>query len=227
MVIVVGSQKGGVGKTTIATNLAAWLAKRGDDVLLVDADDQGSAADFTAWRETTLEKIGYTLVQLTGSNVRKQIEALKPKYDHIVIDTGGRDTTSQRAALFVCDVYLSPFAPRSYDLWTVTKVVTLIDEIQAGRAEPFAAYSFLSRADIKSADNREVAQALQGYPQLTFLPFPISNRKALANAASLGRAVFEMEQPDLKAVTEIDALFNHIITHHGHHTATSAQAAAQ
>ena len=61
-VIVVGSQKGGVGKTTIATNLAAWLVKQGSDVLLVDADDQGSTADFTAWRENNLEKIGYTLV---------------------------------------------------------------------------------------------------------------------------------------------------------------------
>ena len=222
MVIVVGSQKGGVGKTTIATNLAAWLVKKGADVLLVDADDQGSTADFTAWREANTEKIGYTLVQLTGTNVRKQIEALKPKYDHIVIDTGGRDTTSQRAAMFVCDVYLSPFAPRSYDLWTVTKVATLIDEIQAGR-EPFKAYSFLSKADIKSADNREVSQALQNYPQLTFLPFPISNRKDFANSASKGLAVFEMDEPDLKAVAEIDALFNKII--YGNVTPAPAQAA--
>ncbi|MFD2936167.1 AAA family ATPase [Spirosoma flavum] len=222
MVIVVGSQKGGVGKTTIATNLAAWLVKKGSDVLLVDADDQGSAADFTAWREANLDQCGYTLVQLTGSNVRKQIEALKPKYDHIVIDTGGRDTTSQRAAMFVCDIYLSPFAPRSYDLWTVTKVATLVDEIQAGR-EPFAAYSFLSRADIKSADNREVSLALQDYSQLTFLPFPISNRKAFANSASKGLAVFEMEEPDKKAVAELDALFNHII--HGNVITTTAQKA--
>jgi chromosome partitioning protein len=223
MVILVGSQKGGVGKTTIATNLAAWLVKQGSDVLLVDADDQGSAADFTAWREANLEQCGYTLVQLTGTNVRKQIEALRPKYDHIVIDTGGRDTTSQRAAMFVCDVYLSPFAPRSYDLWTVTKVAALIDEIQAGRAEPFAAYSFLSKADIKSADNREVSQALQDYPQLTFLPFPISNRKAFANSASKGLAVFEMDEPDLKAVAEIDALFNQIT--HGNLATTTAQKA--
>ncbi|MBO0952961.1 AAA family ATPase [Fibrella forsythiae] len=220
MVILVGSQKGGVGKTTIATNLAAWLVKQGADVLLVDADDQGSAADFTAWRESNLEKCGYTLVQLTGINVRKQIEALRPKYDHIVIDTGGRDTTSQRAAMFVCDIYLSPFAPRSYDLWTVTKVATLIDEIQAGRAEPFTAYSFLSKADIKSADNREVAQALQDYPQLTFLPFAISNRKAFANSASKGLAVFEMDEPDRKAVAELDALFNHIL--HGNLATTAA-----
>lgn len=210
MVIVVGSQKGGVGKTTVATNLAAWLAHTGAETLLVDADDQGSAADFTAYREDTRGETGYTLVQLTGSNVRKQVESMRAKYDHIVIDTGGRDTTSQRAAMFACDVFLTPFNPRSYDLWTVTKVCDLVDEIQSTRSEPLQAYTFINRADIRSQDNRDMAEALSAYPQLTFLPFPLSNRKAFANSAALGLAVFEMEEPDKKAVAEIDALFNAI-----------------
>lgn len=208
MVIVVGSQKGGVGKTTVATNLAAWLAQAGAETLLVDADDQGSAADFTAYREETKGATGFTLVQLTGSNVRKQVESMRAKYEHIVIDTGGRDTTSQRAAMFACDVFLTPFNPRSYDLWTVDKVCSLVDEIQSTRSEPMQAYTFINRADIRSQDNRQMAEALAQYPQLTFLPFPLSNRKAFANSAALGLAVFEMEEPDQKAVAEIDALFN-------------------
>ncbi|MGM9512419.1 AAA family ATPase [Larkinella sp. GY13] len=217
MVIVVGSQKGGVGKTTIATNLAAWLVSKGAETLLVDADDQGSASDFSAYREQTRGATGFTLVQITGSLVRKQIESLKSKYDHIVVDTGGRDTTSQRAALFVCDVFLSPFNPRSYDLWTVTKVSELVDEVQSMRPAPMLAYSFINRADVKSQDNRQVSEVLQSYESLTFLPFPLVNRKAFANSAAIGLAVFEMEEPDKKAVAEMEVLFNAIV-YAGHTT---------
>lgn len=221
MVIVVGSQKGGVGKTTVATNLAAWLASQGAETLLVDADDQASAADFTAYREETRGSTGYTLVQLMGSNVRKQVETMRSKYDHIVIDTGGRDTTSQRAAMFACDVFLTPFNPRSYDLWTVNRVCNLVDEIQSTRSEPMQAYTFINRADIKSQDNRQMAEVLSQYEQLTFLPFPLSNRKAFANSAAIGLAVFEMDQPDRKAVAEMEALFNAI--KNGTHATAPAQ----
>lgn len=220
MVISFNSIKGGVGKSTLAVNFAAWLVKEGHDVLLVDGDEQETASDFTAWREQTLGHTGYTLVNMTGANLRKQVEQMKSKYSHIVIDTGGRDTTSQRAALSIADVSMIPFAPRSFDLWTVNKVVELVDEIQAIRAEPIKPYVFLSRADIKSADNREVAHALSTYSQIAYLPYPISNRKAFSNAAGIGLAVFEMEQPDLKAVAEINALFNQAL--YGNHTTTDA-----
>ena len=111
MIFTVGGIKGGTGKTTISTNLAIWLSRQGADVLLVDADEQESASDFTAWRDETHQgQLGYTLVQLTGGAVRRQIEQLRPKYDHIVIDTGGRDTASQRApcSFQMCTSCLSP-----------------------------------------------------------------------------------------------------------------------
>ena len=211
MVISFNSIKGGVGKSTLAVNFAAWLVKEGHDVLLVDGDEQETSSDFTAWREQTKGETGYTLVNMTGANLRKQVESLRVKYDHIVIDTGGRDTTSQRAALSVADVAMIPFAPRSFDLWTINKVIDVIDEIQSIRDKPLTVYTFLSRADIKSADNREVAQALGTYSAIQYLPYSISNRKAFSNAAGLGLAVFEAEQPDVKAVAEINALFNHIL----------------
>ena len=220
MIISFNSIKGGVGKRTLAINMAAWLFSQGHDVLLVDGDEQETASEFTAWREQTLGNTGYTLVNMTGANLRKQVESMCAKYDHIVIDTGGRDTTSQRAALSVADVAMIPFVPRSFDLWTINKVLDVIDEIQAIRAEPLMAYTFLSRADIKSADNREVAQALAGFEQLTYLAHPISNRKAFSNAAGVGLAVFEPEQPDTKAIAEINALFNHVLN--GSHVTTTA-----
>lgn len=204
--------KGGNGRSTIAENLAIWLFRGGADVLFVDADDQGTAADFTIWREATRGDTGYTLVQLTGGNVRKQVDAMRPKYDHIVIDVGGRDTTSQRAALFVADIALIPIQPRSHDIWTITKITDMLAEIQSTRATPLIVHTFLNRADITSQENREAAEVLAGIPELGYMPHAIKNRKAYPQAGAKGLAVFEVEQPDLKAVSEIETLFN-AITH--------------
>ncbi len=211
MIFTVGGIKGGTGKTTISTNLAVWLSQHGADVLLVDADEQESASDFTAWREETRKgQLGYTLVQLNGPTVRRQIEQLRPKYDHIVIDTGGRDTASQRAALFVSDVYLIPFAPRSYEIWTLSKVQTLLSEIQGSRSIPLQVYSFLNKADTRGADNNEATEVLRDNEELNFVDHPIINRKAFATAASKGLSVFEMIPTDDKAVVEVEALFSHV-----------------
>lgn len=219
MIYCTSGIKGGSGRSTIAENLTVWLAKQGFDVLLVDADEQGTASDFTAWRENTLDgNVGYTLVQLVGSNLRKQVETMRPKYDHIVIDTGGRDTTSQRAALITADVALIPFQPRSHDVWTLSKLSEMLGEIQASRLEPLVIHSFLNRADITSADNREAAEALQSIPELGYVPFTIKNRKAYPNAGAKGLAVFEADTPDQKAINEIEELFKNI-TNASHVTA--------
>lgn len=211
MIYVLSGIKGGSGRSTISEHLTVWLAKQGADVLLVDADEQGTASDFTAWREHTLEgNIGYTLVQLIGANLRKQVETMKAKYDHIVIDTGGRDTTSQRAALITADVALVPIQPRSHDVWTLHKLTEMLGEIQSSRVEPLIVHSFLNRADITSIDNRETSEALASMPGLGFVPHAIKNRKAYPNAGAKGLAVFEMETPDKKAVTEIEDLFKYV-----------------
>jgi len=211
MIFTVGGIKGGTGKTTVSTNLAVWLARQGSDVLLVDADEQESASDFTAWRDETHKgELGYTLVQLTGGAVRRQIEQLRPKYDHIVIDTGGRDTSSQRAALFVSDVYLLPFAPRSYEIWTLSKVLALLGEVQPSRATPLQVYSFLNKADTRGVDNGEATEVLRDNADLNYVDCPVVNRKAFATAASRGLSVFETFPQDEKAIAELEALFRHI-----------------
>lgn len=224
MVYVLSGIKGGSGRSTVSEHLTVWLARHGADVLLVDADEQGTASDFTAWREHTLDgNVGYTLVQLIGANLRKQVETMKPKYDHIVIDTGGRDTTSQRAALITADVALVPIQPRSHDVWTLNKLSEMLSEIQASRMEPLIVHSFLNRADITSSDNREAAEVLASVPGVGFVPHAIKNRKAYPNAGAKGLTVFEMERPDQKALTEIEELFKHV-TAYGRQPITTTEA---
>src|ERR1700760_45773 len=123
MIIVVGGIKGGSGKTTVATNLAVMRAADGRDVLLIDADDQETASDFTILRNERIPAGGgLHSIKFTGPGVRTETLRLAGKYDDIIIDTGGRDTTSQRAALSVAHVLLVPFVPRSFDVWTLEKV---------------------------------------------------------------------------------------------------------
>ncbi len=79
MVIVLAHTKGGVGKSTLAVNLAVERSRTGRDVLLVDADEQATASDFTALRAEQLGTPGYTAVALSGPAVRTQVLQLRPK----------------------------------------------------------------------------------------------------------------------------------------------------
>ena len=212
MIITVGGIKGGSGKTTVATNLAIYLSKIGGDVLLVDADDQETATDFTAWREETKAgDVGYTAVKLSGEQVRSQVLKLKDKYQFVVIDTGGRDTTSQRAALFTSDVYLLPFNPRSFDVWTVSKVEKLIEEIRSAKPTELKVFAFINRTDPRGSYNEDAAELLAASDVMEFLDLSLGNRKAFSHAAAKGLGVMELVPNDDKANQEIKSLFDYVV----------------
>lgn len=90
MIILIGGEKGGTGKTTIATNLAAMRVKEGYDVLLVDTDKQGSASAWSDIRDIKNKDIGrIPNIQKFGSNLAADIRDLKDCYGDIIIDAGG------------------------------------------------------------------------------------------------------------------------------------------
>lgn len=212
MIVVAGGIKGGSGKTTVATNLAIIRAAQGRDVLLIDADDQETSTDFTALRnERQPNGAGYTGIKLTGPAVRTETLRLASKYEDVVIDTGGRDTTSQRAALTVADVLLVPFVPRSFDVWTLEKVSNLVTEMRAANPN-LKAYAFINRADPVGRDNAEAAEVIRETESLTFIETPLGARKAYSNAAAQGLAVTEIKPQDAKATEEVMVLFRYVFS---------------
>ena len=177
---------------------------------LIDADDQETATDFTILRNEKLaENAGYTSIKLTGDAVRTQTRQLSKKYDDIIIDTGGRDTSSQRAALTVADILLVPFVPRSFDVWTLEKVAGLVTEMRLPNPD-LLAFTFINRADPRGVDNDEAAEILRESQGLTFINTPLGNRKAFANAAAQGLAVTEIKPQDAKATEEMMILSRYI-----------------
>jgi chromosome partitioning protein len=210
MIIVVGGIKGGSGKTTVATNLAVIRSSEGHDVLLIDADDQETSTDFTIIRnERRPDGAGYTSIKLTGPAVRTETLRLANKYEDIIIDTGGRDTTSQRAALTVADFLLVPFVPRSFDVWTLEKVSGLVGEMQAANPD-LQALTFINRADPRGQDNDDAAGVLRETEMLSFVETPLGARKAFSNAAAAGLAVTETRPQDPKATEEMMTLYRYI-----------------
>lgn len=216
MIIVVGGIKGGSGKTTIATNLAQLRAQEGFKVLLVDADEQQSAWDWSQQRDHAglgLNSLGQphrcaiVTVCMTGKSVYSNLIKMRSDYDDIIVDTGGRDTTSQRSALCEADKFLMPFKPSSIDIWTAPSIKRMVNECTNHRLK---SYAFICQADPKGKDNDDALKALQSYDDIVCLDCHIGNRKAFRNAAAEGFGVHELNPRDDKACKEIKDLYDRI-----------------
>ena len=147
----------------------------------------------------------YTAVALSGSSVRAQARQLEPKYDDLLIDVGGRDTASLRAAPTVADTLLIPFQPRTFDVWAIDHMVALIEDAETIN-ENLNAFSVLNAADPVGRDNEEAATYLRQCARIHYLDSPIVRRKVYPNAAAQGKGIIEYLPRDQKAIDELARL---------------------
>ena len=200
MIIGLLNQKGGVGKTTLSVSLAASFARAGARVLLIDADPQGSALDWSAAREG---EALFSVVGFPRATVHKEIGQIGQGYDHIIIDGPPRVTDLARSAIMASDLVLIPVQPSPYDIWAADEVVKLIEEARIYKENIKAAF-VVNRKIANTAISRDVGEALASYP-VPVLTASITQRVIFAEAAAQGKAVHEVDQAG-PAANEIEAV---------------------
>lgn len=205
MIISLASLKGGSGKTTLSVHLAAAIAAGGRRVVLIDADPQGSASDWSAAREDTPP---FPVVGMARNTLHRDLVPILEDYDHCVIDTPPRVSALARSALLASDLVLIPVQPSSYDVWAAAETVQLISEAQGFKPEIRGAF-VVNRRIPNTVIGRDVIEALQDY-ELPMLPTAIAQRVAYAES-SAGYTVLE-SAPTSSAAKEVKNLAQEVLT---------------
>lgn len=199
-IYALANTKGGVGKSTLAVNLAVVAATARHQVLLVDADPQASGLQFLNARDDT--RPHFAGIQLSQPILHKQLPALSAPYDYVFIDVGGRDAPVFRSALVAADTILVPMVPSAFDTWAAHDVFDVLDELSAGGAVD--ARVVLNQAT-PTIIAKEALRSLQSHldaRQVSLMATTIQRRTAWPRAIGEGLGVGELE-PSGKAAQEL------------------------
>lgn len=214
MVIVIGSTKGGSGKTTLATNLVAIDVGRGNDVLLVDTDKQGSASNWGAVREEANVPRVSIMQKFGGLSLTRELQALSNKYKRVYVDAGGYDSESLRSSLLVASKILIPLRPSQLDVWDLPRIVEIVSQSQIYNPSLqvyFVMNGLHTNPSVKQKDDvLALAEEIEG---MIFAESVLHNRLAFSKASGLGLSVTELtgRDRDVKAVGEIISLYKEVI----------------
>jgi len=204
IVIAVLNQKGGSGKTTIATNLSHALQRDGKKVLLVDSDPQGSTRD---WNEANEGNV-IPVVGLDRETLAKDLQAVSQGYDLIVIDGAPQIAKLSAAAVKVADLVLIPVQPSPYDIWACADLIDIIAaRREVANGKPKAVF-VISRAIKNTKLGTEITNALAEY-NLPVLKSKTTQRVAYPTTAAEGLTVFSDSSSD--AAKEIDAIKKEVL----------------
>lgn len=201
MITVVGSLKGGSGKSTVTFNLGVWLALANASVAVVDADPQATLTDVLQVREEE----GYRpMLSHLPIDALKNPEIVDG-FEQILVDIGTASMDNLRQAIAVADRILVPVPPSQADIWSTQRFLKFVEANTRGRE--LLVQGFINRADTHHAirESDEAAAALVTLPGLQFLRPRLAQRTVYRRSFSEGLAVFE-QQARGKGAAEWNAL---------------------
>jgi chromosome partitioning protein len=211
MIILIGGEKGGTGKTTLATNLSAMRALAGRDVLLIDTDPQGSANYWVQNRDEEMISPRVACVQKFGKGLPAEVNDLSNRYQDIVIDAGGRDSVELRSSLVVVEKIYIPIQPSQFDIWTLDQMDQLVETAKSFNPNLLARV-VISRTSTNPSvhESDETEKLLADFPNLGLARTLIRDRIVYRKAAKDGLAVVELKPRDGKAIEEMEGLYNEV-----------------
>lgn len=209
MILLVAHQKGGVGKSTLAVNIAVEFQRLGADVILVEADP--TVHTVTNWARDREDNGHQPLqaVQKTG-NLRASLVDLASKYEHVIVDAPGKDSREMRTAMTVAGVFLMPVQPSQADLDSTEGVVVTLTEAMDFNPD-LKALAVINRAatNVFTKDIKDAREYLSDFPEVHTAKTVIHERKVYQNSLSQGLGVVEMK--DAKAKAEVQLLTQEIM----------------
>ncbi|MCX7089764.1 MAG: AAA family ATPase [Methylococcales bacterium] len=209
MIILIGSQKGGCGKSTTAVNICAELAGSGHDVVLVDADRQCTSANWAMDRVENKTLAAVHCVQ-KYENIRDTLLDLDQRYEYVIVDAAGRDSRELRTGMTAAHILVVPFRPSQPDLDTLPNMQDII--IQAKDLNPaLKVFGLITMAPTNPMIHEETdaRDCLKDYPDIHLLTTLIKDRKVYRDAMSDGLGVVEMGND--KATAEIKNVVKEIL----------------
>lgn len=211
MIITIGGEKGGVGKSTVATNVSVALAQAGKDVLLVNTDAQDTVGSWASVRaEEHADKAVVHTTSLHGNSVAKGLIDFSKRYEVVVVDAAGNDSVEQRQAMAVSNALIIPMRPTAFDVWTLDTVENLVGQAQAMNPD-LAVGVFLNQVLHISLDRgqKDMKELMVNYPTINFMNSSLTTLASFQKAAGEGLGVTELERPG-KAKSQILGLVDEI-----------------
>ena len=206
MIIALVNSKGGVGKSTLAGNLAGWLHEHGRKVILADCDTQCSSSE---WVREAVPEI--QVMRLANADeVLDELPSLKKEAEYVVCDGPGSQTETSRALLMWADLAIIPCKASMFEARALDKNTAFVRQAQAIRKGPpdaVAVLSMVGRDYRLTKDMHDAASTLK----LSLTDTPITLRQAYADAPGQATFVWRMGYPARDAAEEIDMLFQELL----------------
>lgn len=201
MIISILNQKGGVGKTTIAVNLARYFTKHGAKTLLIDSDEQGSAG---SWHERSGGQ-SIDLAVVSKLTLEHDIKKYIKMYDLIFIDGIPRVSPLTSLSIKVSTITLIPVQPSPYDVWATEEIVNHAKDRSIITNNKFKAYFIISRKITNTNLSKELPNELEKMELETFKS-GTTQRVGYASSIEKGITVLDGEYYGSEACKEIEEI---------------------